>query len=225
MPLAGFGVEPQAGPGGSPAKQIKIIKMSQSFRADACIRHGNGMFHAAQRTADYLCARPTSSRPDSIMLRPGGFFVSCSLRLCGTCRFQRSIAHSLPLWGRWPSAARSDEVVPLRPSASAGYAAAFPWSRLNLPFPSRDAGHLARKLWLLMFLFSCLLCCAWAAATSLRRGFTPAPDKGHRPLTLFRWRVPLGVVVYCSSSLAMVKASRFQLMKPPFITGLPSKGL
>ena len=39
-----------------------------------------------------------------------------------------STAYSLPLWERWPSAARSDEVVPLRPSASAGYAAAFPWS-------------------------------------------------------------------------------------------------
>ena len=59
------------------------------------------------------------------------------------------------------------------------------------------------------------------------QGLTPPlhPRKGHRPLTLFRWRVPLGVVGYCASSLAMVRASRFQLMKPPFITGLPSKGL
>ena len=53
---------------------------------------------------------------------------------------------SLPLRGRWPSVARSDEVVPLHAAERAAFAGAVSQPWLNLPFPSRDAVHPARKL-------------------------------------------------------------------------------
>ena len=62
---------------------------------------------------------------------------------------------------------------------------AIPWGCANLPFPSRDAGHPARKL------------AADGGTLGCRdipaQGLTPPlhPRKGFHPLTRFRWRVPV----------------------------------
>ena len=55
---------------------------------------------------------------------------------------------AFPLWGRWLSAARPDEVVHPELSYSTGALARFRGAG-SMPFPSRDAAHPARKLtWL-----------------------------------------------------------------------------
>ena len=104
------------------------------------------------------------------------------------CRNHRSAGKSLPLWGRWPSAARSDEVVPLQISAYAGYAGAIPWGCASVSFPSRDAEHPARKL-------AWLLGNAWAAAqTRAGANAAPAPAQGASPLDPFPLARSLGLV-------------------------------
>ena len=99
-------------------------------------------------------------------------------------------AYSLPLRGRWPSAARSDEVVPASlhepavssaadrsghtafPSGEGGRAQrgrmrSFPHRCTDVPFPSRDARHPARKL---SFFFSLFLVICPGCRPDLRRG-------------------------------------------------------
>ena len=63
-----------------------------------------------------------------------------------------------------------------------------------MPFPSRDAGHPARKL--VLFLFFCSVVLRLGCRDIPAQGLTPPlhPRKGHRPLTLFRWRVPWELV-------------------------------
>ena len=71
---------------------------------------------------------------------------------------------------------------PLRGFGPVGYAIAFPWGSLNLPFPWRRASRPETLAFLGEWRGR------WAAATSLRRGAAPAPRKGFHPLTRFRWR-------------------------------------
>ncbi|MGN0777857.1 MAG: hypothetical protein ACI4MJ_01795, partial [Aristaeellaceae bacterium] len=46
----------------------------------------------------------------------------------------------------------------------------FPWGCANLPFPLQAATQLLGNSRFFFSFFDVPLCCAWAAATSLRRG-------------------------------------------------------
>ena len=178
MPFAGFGVEPQAGPGGSPAKRMEKTKKPEF--PSGCL-HPQWKRHAPCSAK----GQPITSVHDQ---QAAARTASCFVRAAALVR------------------------------------CSFDHVR-NLPFPTRANFVACSETHIFSFPFLLFRYAALGCRPDLRRGFTPAPDKGQRPLTLFRWRVPLGGVVYCSSSRAMVRARMFQLMKPPFITGLPSKGL
>ena len=63
-----------------------------------------------------------------------------------------------------------------------------------MPFPSRDAGHPARKL--VLFLFFCSVVLRLGCRDIPAQGLTPPlhPRKGFHPLTRFRWRDPMELV-------------------------------
>ena len=100
-------------------------------------------------------------------VRLDGAFVMLGILFipCGALLSQN--AESLPLWGRWPSAARSDEVASMQASEPA-VSNADGLRRLL----GNSLGFMGRR---------------WAAAQTCL-GFHPKPRKGHRPLTRFRWR-------------------------------------
>ncbi|MGN0778775.1 MAG: hypothetical protein ACI4MJ_06480 [Aristaeellaceae bacterium] len=100
-------------------------------------------------------------------------------KLSGAQVIHRHKKRPAPYAGSRPGEAKSDEVVP-----HAGMR--------NLPFPTRTNCVVCLETHVFSFPFLLFGRVALGCRPDLRRGFTPAPHKGHRPLTPFRWRGPLG---------------------------------
>ena len=122
-----------------------------------------------------------------------GCRVSVALRQAAVFMADCGTACSLPLRGRWPSAARSDEVVSLAPGMAR---LARPLSLQYTEPAVSNAGSLRRLLGnsgFFLFLFPCSFLLRLGCRDIPAQGLTPPlhPRKGFHPLTRFRRRFPL----------------------------------
>ena len=155
---------------------------------------GWGRSFGAVRTCRFQRGR-TSSPARKLWCLPLGLREP-AVPIAGCCAAARELAFSFPFLmfccvapGLPPGPAQG-LTPPLHPRKGFHPLTRFRWrdpcSCANLPFPSRDAGHPARKLAFFVFLFDALLCCAWAAAqTCAGANAAPAPAQGVSPLDPF----------------------------------------
>ena len=168
--MSGAGVKPLRRSGRQPSVPRSPQKPEFPGRMLCILRwKRHDRISARQRTKEPLTDRRRlfsyvkESCPDKVGKRcPDGWAVFWSGRDAGG-------QHSLPLWGRWLSAARSDEVVLCVLGGRAVFAGAVPWEWSFLPFPLRMRS-IRSETRAFSFPFMLFGCVALGCRPDLRRG-------------------------------------------------------